>query len=148
MDMRDTEIVERCQRLIRTYEERGDSMHEPLDVALGREFGFDATAHGHEVAIGYLEKVLHIDRKTVGWIVANPMQVQFLRSALADFMEHDGAHIPRRGSDVEAWLKAQRDNWSKLQDPEWIALDRLLDDYRLRADTGTKLTEEIPEGTP
>lgn len=49
-------------------------------------------------------------------------------------------HQPRRGSDVEAWLKRKRDEISDLDAPAArFVLDDLLDDYRLRADTGVPL---------
>lgn len=55
---------------------------------------------------------------------------------------------PIRGDAVEAWLKQQRDR--HLDDygrnPEWYALDDLLDTYRLHADTRTPLNEHICEG--
>lgn len=56
--------------------------------------------------------------------------------------------LPRRGDLVEAWLKAQRDRHTDgfTRDPEWEALDRALDDYRLHADTGTPLGEHVCEG--
>lgn len=47
-------------------------------------------------------------------------------------------HIPQRGSDVEEWIKARRDVWSP-DSQSWQALDDLLDDYRLHADTGSPL---------
>jgi hypothetical protein len=61
-------------------------------------------------------------------------------------------HQPSRGSDVEAWLKAERDKhltgsrgW---RTPEWSALDSALEDYRLRADTGLYLHQDIEEAGP
>lgn len=58
-------------------------------------------------------------------------------------------HRPTRGSDVEAWIKTSRDAWRPADGslPLWPdrarvaydALDDLLDDYRLHADTGTTL---------
>jgi hypothetical protein len=52
-------------------------------------------------------------------------------------------HQPRRGSDVEAWLKRERDKHDRYGDgtPDWMwcALDNLLDNYRLHADTGVPL---------
>jgi hypothetical protein len=47
-------------------------------------------------------------------------------------------HVPMRGSDVEAWIKANRDSYGSDW-PEWFALDLLLDNYRLKADTGASL---------
>lgn len=51
---------------------------------------------------------------------------------------------PHRGDQTEAWLKAQRDQRSAKTD-EWVVIDELLDDYRLHADTGTRLGEHICE---
>lgn len=51
-------------------------------------------------------------------------------------------HVPRRGSNVEAWLKHCRDQYEPNTEP-WRQLDELLDDYRLRADTGTDLTAVV-----
>lgn len=57
------------------------------------------------------------------------------------------AHEARRGSDVEAWIKRRRDELDGQAGgditAEWMSLDSLLDDYRLHADTGTPLTEEV-----
>jgi DNA polymerase-3 subunit epsilon len=58
-------------------------------------------------------------------------------------------HQPARGDAVEQWLKAQRDahlDGYNSPSPEWHALDRVLDDYRLHADTGTPLGEHACEG--
>lgn len=58
-------------------------------------------------------------------------------------------HVPHRGSDVETYIKNARE---RAKTPSgtpldaYYALDRLLDDYRLHADTGTPLTEVAPDG--
>lgn len=53
-------------------------------------------------------------------------------------------HLPRRGSDVEAWIRREREICDKWGDRQgWLQLDSLLDQYRLRADLGLILTEEI-----
>ena len=60
------------------------------------------------------------------------------------------AHNPRRGSDIEAWIKAARDSWADdgvtrsgrvrpTRTVQWYVLDELLDDYRERADIGAAL---------
>lgn len=56
-------------------------------------------------------------------------------------------HQPRRGDAIEAWLKEQRDRHADgyTRDPEWEALDGLLDTYRLHADTCTPLGEHVCE---
>ncbi|WP_309049264.1 hypothetical protein [Streptomyces sp.] len=51
---------------------------------------------------------------------------------------------PRRGDQVEAWLKAQRD--ASTAWPDWHTLDSVLDRYRLHADTRTPLGEHVCEG--
>lgn len=53
-------------------------------------------------------------------------------------------HTPHRGSDVETWLKEYRDQFEE-ESPPWIALDLLLDDYRLRADLGASLQVPVEE---
>lgn len=53
---------------------------------------------------------------------------------------------PRRGDAFEAWLKAQRDEYHQTTSPQWLALDEVLDAYRLHADTGTPLPEHVCEG--
>lgn len=49
---------------------------------------------------------------------------------------------PRRGDAVEAWLKGQRDD-RPADSTAWHALDIALDDYRLHADTGTSLDQQV-----
>jgi hypothetical protein len=50
-------------------------------------------------------------------------------------------HQPRRGDDVEAWLESWRDS----QDAEVrLTLGDMINDYRLHADTGTLLGDEVP----
>lgn len=50
----------------------------------------------------------------------------------------DFDHRPTRGSVVEKWIKDFRDRHAKGT-PWFATLDELLDDYRLRADTGADL---------
>lgn len=52
-------------------------------------------------------------------------------------------HVPHRGDDVAEWIKRQRLDYSVHSD-EYTLLDNLLDDYRLHADTGTPLSEDVP----
>lgn len=61
-------------------------------------------------------------------------------------------HYPRRDDQVAAWIKHRRDEHSKPEDgtrhligAAWEALDALLDEYRLAADTGQSL-ENIVNG--
>lgn len=54
-------------------------------------------------------------------------------------------HEPYRGSDVEAWIKRHRDQYSH-GDEHWTTLDDLLDAYRNHVYTGTPLTEWAPSG--
>jgi hypothetical protein len=53
-----------------------------------------------------------------------------------------GDFQPRRGDDVEAWLRQWRDQYA---DDAWRALDDALDDYRLHADTGAPLSVPAEE---
>jgi hypothetical protein len=55
-------------------------------------------------------------------------------------------HMPSRDDAVAAWLKAERDRWEQHRDIEWDALDNLLDEYRLHADTRTPLNEHACSG--
>lgn len=52
---------------------------------------------------------------------------------------------PRRGDQVETWLKAQRDEYEVESSEQWKALNELLDTYRLHADTGTPLDQHCCE---
>jgi hypothetical protein len=52
---------------------------------------------------------------------------------------------PRRGDGFDQWLKAQRD-LCLGHASTWAAVDGLLDQYRLHADTGTPLGEHVCEG--
>jgi hypothetical protein len=53
-------------------------------------------------------------------------------------------HRAARGDEVEAWLKAQRGLYMK-DSAGWLAVDDLLDVYRLHADTGRTLDEHVCE---
>jgi hypothetical protein len=56
------------------------------------------------------------------------------------------AHVALRGSDVEAYLKRMRDRCSLEVEAGRIGhhvLDLVLDDYRLHADTGTSLDQDV-----
>lgn len=48
---------------------------------------------------------------------------------------------PHRGDLLEAWIKARRDE-QRPTGEGWSALDDLLDEYRLAADTGESLQPE------
>jgi hypothetical protein len=61
-------------------------------------------------------------------------------------VEQPDTHTPRRGDQVEAWLKQQRDERRDDDHGQWSTLDALLDAYRLHADTSTPLGERICEG--
>ncbi len=62
----------------------------------------------------------------------------------------DGVHRPQRGDAVERWLKAKRDAekdcWGETE--HYRSFDLLLDEYRLRADTGLLLSEDIALADP
>ncbi len=49
---------------------------------------------------------------------------------------------PARGDDIEAWITRKRDEHSRTG-LAWMAVDDLLESYRLHADTGTPLSEEV-----
>jgi hypothetical protein len=67
--------------------------------------------------------------------------------ALADTALRAGAR-PYRGSDIEQWIKHNRDELNGIPDG-WWALDGLLNDYRLRADEGRSLLDpDMPEADP
>jgi hypothetical protein len=51
--------------------------------------------------------------------------------------------IPRRGDPVDEFLKRWCDKFAKAR-CSWL-LDQVLDDYRLHADTGVKLSEEVED---
>jgi hypothetical protein len=72
-------------------------------------------------------------------------------------------HHPRRGDQFEAWIKFTRDQHRDPRQPRpvrgltdaqlrseagWEALDHLLDEYRLAADTGQTLEEIVNEDPP
>lgn len=52
---------------------------------------------------------------------------------------------PRRNDLVAAWLKRKRDEYEP-NSIGWVAVDNLLDDYRLRSDTGRSLMGEAVGG--
>ena len=51
---------------------------------------------------------------------------------------------PRRDDDVAVWLKRKRDEYA-ANSGSWFVVDNLLEDYRLHADTGGSLTEDVSE---
>ena len=55
-------------------------------------------------------------------------------------------HTPRRGDDVEHWIKRYRDAYGQIGASDvWVVIDDLLDEYRLHCDTGTPLHQEVSE---
>lgn len=70
---------------------------------------------------------------------------------ILDLLEAE-PHQAKRGDEIEAWIKAARDQHHRPvidgldADREWDVLDNLLDNYRLHADTGTRLSEDVPDG--
>ena len=59
---------------------------------------------------------------------------------------YDLPYQPRRGDDVEAWLRAQRDENRDDDHGRWSAYNDLLGQYRLHADTGTPLDQHACDG--
>jgi hypothetical protein len=59
------------------------------------------------------------------------------------------SHQPKRGDEVEAWIKRQRDlyaeskSWDERAYWAWTTLDWTLDEYRLHADTGEPLCDDV-----
>lgn len=53
------------------------------------------------------------------------------------------SHVPRRDSDVAAWIKRHRDDGLYPEGVAWHVIDSLLEDYRLHADTGTPLSQDV-----
>lgn len=60
----------------------------------------------------------------------------------SEWLETQQQALPRRGDDVEQWLKRERDLCAR-DNEQWHCLDFMLEDYRLHADTGTPLSEEV-----
>ena len=54
-------------------------------------------------------------------------------------------HQPRRNDDVAKWLKAKRDELAGEQDDWYWVIDRMLDEYRARADYGFTLDHDMSE---
>lgn len=71
---------------------------------------------------------------------------------IAQRMDAFPVHRPRRDDEVAAWLKAKRDEYEGALGPRNAAardtLDSLLDEYRLRADTGATLSTPLEEIGP
>jgi len=73
----------------------------------------------------------------------NPADVITLPVSLKEFLPH----TPKRGSDVERYIKSERDSYDESLEPMcWEALDNLLDDYQIRADLGLELNDPLSEG--
>lgn len=56
-----------------------------------------------------------------------------------------GTLLPHRDDAVIAWLRQLRDehSGSGITSSAWYALDGAVDDYKLRADLGLSLTDEV-----
>lgn len=85
----------------------------------------------------------------------NPVYLAGYEQGRTDFLADRANGLARRGDVVETWIKRHRDEWaiggrpplgSTLQRAGWDALDGLLDEYRLHADTGTPLDSTEPMG--
>ena len=55
-------------------------------------------------------------------------------------------HRPRRGDEVDVWLRARRVGYQPGS-TEWTVIDDVIDDYRRRADYGLSLLDESDEST-
>jgi len=96
------------------------------------------------------EQVVGADR----WaeLVAHPdkyaIKVQLLPIVTATVEAIDAEpHRAMRGDEVERFIRESRDYWKNTpgDNTQWQVLDDLLDDYRLHADTGTLLHEEVAD---
>jgi hypothetical protein len=74
-----------------------------------------------------------------------PKMLAEVRAGIREVLDAPSpAHEPRRGSDVEAWIKRRRDEHDSPDlRARWFVLDDLLDDYRLHADCGVPLHQEV-----
>lgn len=55
------------------------------------------------------------------------------------------AHQPKRDDEVAAWLRCRREEHVE-HSFTWVVINALLDDYRLHADVGAPLAQEVREG--
>jgi hypothetical protein len=78
----DREALDKIRRVRHRYERSTEPMAEPLAVAVIRELGGDWEARGHEVAMGYLERVLGLAPDVVSWVVNRPMSVGVAKEAM------------------------------------------------------------------
>lgn len=94
-----------------------------------------------DLDVGEIEKMIQLQMQLVS------MYSQHQSSQYDPFLSP--THQPHRGSDVESWLRAKRDAQasSPLEDGGqpgiWYILDDMLDEYRLRADLGIQLGDEL-----
>jgi hypothetical protein len=59
--------------------------------------------------------------------------------------ERPAGHQPRRGDEVEAWLKAERDEYAH-GGLTWSAISNLIDAYRMHADASVPLGRDVSDG--
>jgi hypothetical protein len=78
-------------------------------------------------------------------VTARSRWSQFLDALTHSGPSYQPAVQPRRGDQVEQWLKAQRNDCPERTD-SWNLLDHVLDTYRLHADTRTPLGQHVCEG--
>jgi hypothetical protein len=81
--------------------------------------------------------------KLIRRLLDRPITSQFLDALTHSGPSYNPPPLPRRGDAVEAWLKAQRDEFSEQHDTQWDVIDHLLGTYRLHADTRTPLHEHV-----
>lgn len=82
--------------------------------------------------------------------MAEPTTIQTKRERLSGGGEYSarcvGQLLPHRGDEVAEWLKEARDHFEGPQGGwAYRAIDGLLDEYRLRADLGLALIDELSE---
>jgi hypothetical protein len=61
------------------------------------------------------------------------------------YLRSRGIFLPRRRDEVHEWLRSERDDYPRGSQ-SWCAVDKLLDNYREKADYGLRLDE--PGGDP
>lgn len=75
---------------------------------------------------------------------------RFLAAVTHSAPGYDPVPRPARGDAVEQWLRTQRDEHVDGYGPTpgWYALDRALNRYRIHADSGTPLDQDINAEAP
>lgn len=96
----------------------------------------DTMVPDHSVDINDVDGLSEVSRDVLGAVVLGGIHATD-RAVRKEFprVNRLDTHTPTRNSDVEAWIKRARDE-QPGESEGWLALDGLLDNYRLAADTG------------